>query len=350
MTLIAPTTEAFFTDRLAAQRKASPHTITAYRDSLKLLLGFASRHAGKPASRLDFADLDATVIGAFLDHLERDRAATARTRNARLAAIRSLFAFAALRHPEHAALIQRVLAIPGRRHDRTDVSFLTRKEAEALIAAPDKSARTGRRDHALLALAAHTGLRVSELTALRRQDLHLGTSSYLTCTGKGRKERSTPLTTATAKVITAWLREIPEDPAGPVFPGPRGGPLSRDAIRRLVSRHCQAAAGKCPSLKGKNVTPHTLRHSCAMSLLRAGIDLSTIALWLGHFSGVRKLSLLVSFRTDARGECQTLWILCAACVTVSHEGDRHAGATCRGDRHARLLDRRRRRLAACPGC
>ncbi len=136
MTLIAPTTEAFFTDRLAAQRKASPHTITAYRDSLKLLLGFASRHAGKPASRPVFADLDATVIGAFLDHLERDRAATARTRNARLAAIRSLFAFAALRHPEHAALIQRVLAIPGRRHDRTDVSFLTRKEAEALIAAP----------------------------------------------------------------------------------------------------------------------------------------------------------------------------------------------------------------------
>jgi len=205
-----------------------------------------------------------------LDHLERDRAATARTRNARLAAIRSLFAFAALRHPEHAALIQRVLAIPGKRHDRTDVSFLTRKETEALIAAPDKSTRTGRRDHALLALAAQTGLRVSELTALRRQDLHLGTSSYLTCTGKGRKERSTPLTTATAKVITAWLREIPEDPAGPVFPGPRGGALSRDAIRRLVSRHCQAAAGKCPSLKGKNVTPHTLRHSCAMSLLKAG--------------------------------------------------------------------------------
>ncbi|MEU4245742.1 tyrosine-type recombinase/integrase, partial [Actinoplanes sp. NPDC026619] len=282
MTLIAPTTEAFFTSRLAAQRKASPNTITAYRDSLKLLLGFASRQVGKPASRLDFADLDATVIGAFLDHLEHDRGVTARTRNARLAAVRSLFAFAALRHPEHAALIQRVLAIPGKRRDRTDVSFLTRKETDALVDTPDKATRIGRRDRALLALAAQTGLRVSELAALRRRDLHLGTSPYLTCTGKGRKERSTPLTTPVAKVVTAWLREIPSDPAATLFPGPRGGPLSRDAIRRLVTKHCRAAAAKCPSLKDKHVTPHTLRHSCAMSLLHAGTDPSTIALWLGH--------------------------------------------------------------------
>jgi integrase/recombinase XerD len=282
MTLISPTTEAFFTERLARQRMASPHTIAAYRDSLKLLLRFAAESAGKPASRLDFADLDAAVIGAFLDHLERDRAAGARTRNARLAAIRSLFGFAALCHPEHAALIQRVLAIPGKRHDRTDVSFLTRKETEALIAAAGKPARTGRRDHALLTLAAQTGLRVSELTALRRQDLHLGPGAYLTCTGKGRKKRSTPLTKDTAKVITAWLREIPQDPSAPVFAGPRGDPLSRDAVRRLVTRHSQAAAASCPSLKDKNVTPHTLRHSCAMSLLQAGTDLSTIALWLGH--------------------------------------------------------------------
>jgi site-specific recombinase XerD len=266
MTLIAPTTEAFFTERLAGQRKASPHTITAYRDSLKLLLGFAARQAGKPASRLDFADLDATVIGAFLDHLERDRGATARTRNARLAATRSLFAFAALRHPEHAALIQRVLAIPGKRRDTTDVSFLTRKETEALIAAPDRATQAGRRDRALLALAAQTGLRVSELTALRRQDLHLGTSPYLTCIGKGRKERSTPLTAPVAKIITTWLREIPDVPDATLFPGPHGTPLSRDAVRRLVTKHCQAAAGNCPSLKGKHVTPHTLRHSCAMSL------------------------------------------------------------------------------------
>jgi integrase/recombinase XerD len=282
VTLIAPTLEAFFTERLAGQRQASPHTISSYRDSLKLLLGFASQRTGTTASRLDFADLDAPLIGAFLDHLERDRGASARTRNARLAAIRSLFRFAALRHPEHAALIQRVLAIPGKRHDRTDVCFLTREEIEALLAAPDRSSWTGRRDHALLVLAAQTGLRVSELTSLRRQDLHLGASAYLTCTGKGRKSRSTPLTRQTVKVITAWLRETPGDGSAPVFPGPCGGPLSRDAVRRMVTRHWQAAARTRPSLQAKHVTAHTLRHSCAMALLRAGIDLATIALWLGH--------------------------------------------------------------------
>jgi len=281
MTLIAPTLEAFFTERLAGQRKASPHTIAAYRDSLKLLLGFACQRTGTQASRLDFADLDAPLIGAFLDHLERERGTGTRTRNARLAAIRSLFRFAALRHPEHAALIQRVLAIPGKRHDRTDVCFLTREETEALLAAPDRSSWTGRRDHALLVLAAQTGLRVSELTSLRRQDLQLGASAYLTCTGKGRKTRSTPLTRQTVKVITAWLREIPGQPGTPLFPGPNGQ-LSRDAVRRLVTRHWQTAARDCPPLRDKHVTAHTLRHSCAMSLLRAGIDLSTIALWLGH--------------------------------------------------------------------
>lgn len=282
MTLIAPTLGSFFTSRLAAQRKASPHTIAAYRDSIRLLLCFAAGKTGRPASRLDFADLDATVIGAFLDDLEHGRGATARTRNARLAAIRSLFAYASLHHPEHAALIQRVLAIPGKRCDRTDVTFLTRTETRALADAPDTSARTGRRDRALLALAAQTGLRVSELTALRRRDLHLGTSPYLTCTGKGRKERSTPLTGPVAKIIARWLREIPDDPDATVFPGPHGDPLSRDAVRALVARHCKTAAVKCPSLQEKHVTPHTLRHSCAMALLQAGIDLSTIALWLGH--------------------------------------------------------------------
>ena len=282
MTLIAPTLEAFFTERLAGQRQASPHTIAAYRDSLKLLLGFASQRTGTQASRLDFADLDAPLIGAFLDHLERERGTGTRTRNARLAAIRSLFRFAALRHPEHAALIQRVLAIPGKRCDRTDVCFLTTKETQALLAAPDRSSWTGRRDHALLVLAAQTGLRVSELTSLRRQDLQLDTSAYLTCTGKGRKTRSTPLTRQTVHVITAWLREIPGDTSAPVFPGPRGRPLSRNAVRRLVTRHWQTAASQCLTLRDKHVTAHTLRHSCAMSLLRAGIDLSTIALWLGH--------------------------------------------------------------------
>ncbi len=282
MSLLAPTLEAFFTQRLIAQRQASPHTIASYRDSLRLLLAFVEQHTGIPPSRLDLGDLDAHVIGAFLDHLERERGVAVRTRNLRLAAIRSLFRFAALRHPEHAAVIQRVLAIPQKRFDRNEVTFLNQTEIAALLAAPDRSTRIGRRDHALLIFAAQTGLRVSEMVALQRHDLQLGAGGHVTCRGKGRKQRTTPLTRDTVKVITAWTAEIPDQPAAPLFPGPRGAPLSRDAVRRLVTRHRIVAQDRCPSLAVKRVTPHTLRHSCAMALLQAGIDLSTIALWLGH--------------------------------------------------------------------
>ena len=222
MSPLAPTLEAFFTERLIGQRQASPHTIASYRDSFRLLLGFASQHTGTFPSRLDLADLDPSLISAFLDHMERERGASVRTRNARLAAIRSLFRFAALRHPEHAALIQRVLAIPQKRFDRNEVSFLTRDETEALLAAPNRSAWIGRRDHALLALAAQTGLRVSELISLRRRDLELGACARVTCRGKGRKARSTPLTRQTVKIIRAWLDELPSRPDTPLFPGPAG--------------------------------------------------------------------------------------------------------------------------------
>ena len=300
-------------------------------------------------SKLDFSDLDATVIGGFLHHLERDRGLSARSRNVRLAAIRSLFSFAALRHPEHAALIGRVLAIPAKRGERALVSFLLPAEADALLASPDRSRRLGRRDHALLVLALQTGLRVSELSSLRVDDLHLGTGAFVHCAGKGRKERATPLTKLTVTVMKDYLAERGGQGADPVFAGPGGQPLGRDAIRRLVERHAASAARACPSLSRKKPTPHTLRHTCAMRLLESGTDIATIALWMGHFSGVPKLSRVVSFRTDALGKCQTFWIPCATCVTVSHEGDHHAGATCRADRFARLLDRRRRRLAACPG-
>jgi integrase/recombinase XerD len=282
MSLLAPTLEAFFTERMIGQRQASPHTIASYRDSFRLLLGFAQQRTGTAPSRLDLAALDPALISAFLDHLERERGASVRTRNARLAAIRSLFRFAALRHPEHAALIQRVLAIPQKRCDRNEVAFLTREETSALLAAPDRTSWIGRRDHALLTMTAQTGLRVSELIALRRQDLELSAPARVTCQGKGRKARTTPLTRHTVKTVKAWLREIPGQPETPLFPGPRGTPLSRDAIRRLVTRHWLTAAEHDPSLQAKHVTPHTLRHSCAMSLLQAGIDLSTIALWLGH--------------------------------------------------------------------
>ena len=282
MSSLAPTMEAFFTVRLGRQRQASPHTIASYRDSLRLLVQFAHQRTGTPPCRLNLSDLDAKLIGAFLDHLEHERGCTISTRNVRLAAVHSLFRFAALRHPEHALLIQRVLDIPQKRHDSNDVAFLDRDEVEALLSAPDRRTRIGRRDHTLLVLAVQTGLRVSEITALRRRDIEVGAGAHVTCHGKGRKNRSTPLTRPTVAVIRAWLKEIPETPHAPIFPGPRGEPLSRDAIRRLVARHSLTAQQRRPSLRAKRVTPHVLRHTCAMSLLQAGLDLATIALWLGH--------------------------------------------------------------------
>lgn len=282
MSTLAPLLQAFFTERLIGQRDASPHTIASYRDAICLLLRFAQQRTGKAPHQLDINDLDAPLIGAFLNHLESDRAVSVRTRNARLTAIRSLFSFAAYRHPEHAAVIQRVLAIPPKRTDRALVTYLNEDEMRALLAAPDRATRIGRRDRALLLLALETGLRVSELTALTRGAVHLGTGAHVRCHGKGRKERITPLRRQTRALLHAWLTERAGAPTDPLFPGPAGRPLSRDAVRRLVERHVATAAVTCPSLSGKTVSPHTLRHSCAMTLRRHGVDAATIALWLGH--------------------------------------------------------------------
>ena len=284
MSALAPTIQAFFTDRLAAQRDASPRTITAYRNALRLLLVFAADRTGTPPSQLDIADLDAALVGAFLTHLETERGNSVATRNARLAAIRSLFAYAALRHPEHAEVIQRVLAIPTKRDRRPDVCFLTPDEIDALLAAPFRATWHGRRDHALLLLDIQTGLRVSELTGLRIDDAHLGVGAHIRCRGKGRKNRATPLTAQTVEVLRAWLDERAGDPADPLFPSRRGGPLSIAAVEWLVAKHASAAAASCPSLRAKRVTPHVLRHTAAMQLLDSGIDSSVIALWLGHES------------------------------------------------------------------
>jgi integrase/recombinase XerD len=284
MTTLASTIQAFFTDYLRLQRSASPHTVAAYRDSLRLLLAFAARQSGKQPSRLEITDLDAPVIGAFLNHLENERRNSVRTRNARLAAIHALFSFAALRHLDHAAVIQRVTAIPPKRFDRKLVTYLTDPEAAALLAAPDTATRTGRRDHALLTLAIQAGLRVSELTSLTRADTFLGSGAHVTCTGKGRKQRITPLTTATVKVLADWLGERPGEPADPLFPSRSGTPMSRDAVERRLAKHTAAAARTQPSLKSKKVSPHILRHTAAMRLLSAGVDTTVIALWLGHES------------------------------------------------------------------
>lgn len=282
MTTLAPTLQAFFTDRLINQRSASEHTIAAYRDTMRLLLRFAAEHHRKPPSDLDIDDLNAPLIGAFLDHLEQERGNSARTRNARLAAIRSLFRYAALRHPEHAATIGRVLSIPPKRFERALVSFLTETELDALLTAPDRTTWTGRRDHALILLAAQTGLRASELIGLRRTDVQLGRGAHVSCVGKGRKHRITPLTMTTIAVLRAWLRERGGGPEDPVFPTRTGTALSRDALEHRLNKHAATATTRCPSLHKKRITAHVLRHTAAMRLLQAGVDTSVIALWLGH--------------------------------------------------------------------
>jgi site-specific recombinase XerD len=284
MNTLAPILQAFFTDRLLHQRNASPHTIAAYRDTMRLLLTFALKRTGKQPYNLDLSDLDAPLIGAFLEHLERERSNTVRTRNARLAAIHSLFRFAALDHPEDAELIQRVLAIPPKCSDRALVTHLTEPEVDALLTAPDRATWTGRRDHALLLLAIQTGLRASELTGLRCDDVHLGTGAHISCHGKGRKDRITPLTPATVAVLRVWLTERAGQPIDPLFPTQKGHRLSRDGLEHRLAKHYTTAARACPSLEKKKTTLHTLRHTAAMRLLHADVDTSVIALWLGHES------------------------------------------------------------------
>jgi len=283
MTALPPLLQAYFTERLARQRDASPHTIASYRDSFRLLLEFLHQRTGKSPSKLQLEDLDTAQITAFLAYLENERSNSVRTRNARLTAIHSFFQFAALKAPECAEQIARVLSIPEKRFGSTLISYLTEPEIDALLAAPDRSTPTGRRDHALLLLAVQSGLRVSELASLRCQDLNLG-AGWVRCEGKGRKERCTPLSRAARQVLRVWLRELGGDPAGPLFPSRNGGHLTRSAIWRLVGKHTATARAQCPSLTSKNITPHVLRHTAAMRLLRAPtpVDTATIALWLGH--------------------------------------------------------------------
>jgi site-specific recombinase XerD len=282
MTPIAPTLQAFFTDRLTKQLHASPRTIASYRDTLRLLLCFAQDRPGTAPSALDWDELDEALIAAFLEHLETDRGNSARTRNLRLTAIRSLFRYAAPRHPEHAAGIARVLNIPAKRFDRRTVTFLTAEESVAFIAAAPPDRWEGRRDRAMLTLAIHTGLRVSELIGLNCGDIGLGTGARVQVEGKGRKQRAVPLTKDAQAVLAIWLSERAGEPDEPLFPTRTGRRLTRDAVERRVATHVATAAQRCPSLVGKRVHPHVLRHSCAMSLLQARVDSTVIALWLGH--------------------------------------------------------------------
>lgn len=276
--------QRFFTDRLTTQMEASPNTIAGYRDTFRLLLRYASQRGNKPPTKLRIEDLDAALIGDFLSHVEKVRRNSARSRNTRLAAIRSFYRYVAMNAPEYALHCQRILAMPNKRYVRRTVDFIDRTEMEALLAAPDASTWIGRRDRAILLLALQTGLRVSELINLDCSDVVLGVGAHVRCEGKGRKERSTPLRRDAAKILAAWLKERSGGDDEPVFPTIRGDRLSRDAVEHIVRKYTVAASKACASLAGKRVSPHVLRHSTAMDLLQNGVDRTVIALWLGHES------------------------------------------------------------------
>jgi site-specific recombinase XerD len=276
--------QQFFTDRLCGQMDASPHTIAGYRDTFRLLLRFASEQTGKAPTKLTVDDLDCALIGDFLMHVETERRNSARSRNTRLAAIRSFFRFVAMAEPAYMLHCQKILAMPGKRHVRRTVEFLSRAEMAALLAAPDLSTWAGRRDHAVLMVALQTGLRASEIVGLRCCDVVIGTGAYIRCEGKGRKQRCTPLRKETVKLLKTWLKERGGADSGPLFPTNRGTRMSRDALEGIVRRHSLTASRSCSSLAGKRVSPHVLRHSTAMDLLHHGVDQTVIALWLGHES------------------------------------------------------------------
>jgi site-specific recombinase XerD len=276
--------QQFFADRLISQLGASPHTVAAYRDTVKSLIGYACATTGKRPAALGWADVDARRVGAFLAWLETEHANKVATRNARLTAVKSLYRYASYQVPEHGHLIGQVLAIPPKRGPKAVMAYLTPDECEALIAAPDTATRYGRRDQTLLHLAIHTGLRVSELTGLTVADLNLGPAAHVQCHGKGRKDRIVPLTAATVNLARRWIRELPAGETQVLFPNPRGARLSRDAVAKLVAKHAATAAETCATIASKHVTPHTMRHSCAMLLRAAGVDMSVIAVWLGHAS------------------------------------------------------------------
>jgi len=279
---LAALLERFFTQRLMQQRQASPHTVSSYRDTFRQFLRFTEQRLHKAPSQLNFQEIDAPLIMAFLDHLEMHQGVSIRSRNLRLTALHSFFRFAAFEAPAHSAQIQRVLAIPSKRFTRTLVQFLTRPEVDALLAAPDQRTWSGRRDHAFILLAVQTGLRLSEMSGLQRQDMILGTGAHVRVIGKGRKERCTPLARSTLVVLKAWLREPQRGDGNILFPSARGERLSVHGVQYLLNKHRLSASRVCPSLRDKRVTVHRLRHTTAMELLQGGVDRSVIALWLGH--------------------------------------------------------------------
>jgi integrase/recombinase XerD len=276
--------QEFFCVRLIQQKNASTKTVASYRDTFRLLLGYLEQVHKKRPTALAMTDLDAPMLTAFLDHLEKQRHNSARTRNVRFAAIRSFMKYAASRDPASLPIIQRVLAIPMKRFARPALTYLSRDEVTAVLEAPDGSTWSGQRDRVLFALLYNTGARVSEAIALRRSDVALDASRSVRLTGKGRKQRTVPLWKSTAEQLRGWAAKISTDSAAHLFPNRDGRPLSRSGVEKRLKEAVEAGVRRCPSLVGKRVSPHTMRHTTAMHLLQSGVDITVIALWLGHES------------------------------------------------------------------
>jgi integrase/recombinase XerD len=282
--VIAPLVQAFFADYLVRQRRVSPQTVSSYRDTFRLLLQCLSRTTGKKPSDLSLDDMQAKAILQFLDSIERDRGNSIQTRNTRLAAIRSFFRLVALRDPARMDLAAQILSIPVKRADRRLVGYLTRLEIEAILTTPNTRTWGGQRDHALLLTLYNTGARISETLALRQDHVSFGTGWLVHFKGKGRKERSVPLWPKTARTLRNWIEKRGENAERIFFPNAAGGFLSTDGANYILQKAVQRAIPSCPSLKAKRVSPHVIRHSTAMHLLQSGVDITVIALWLGHES------------------------------------------------------------------
>jgi site-specific recombinase XerD len=282
--LVGPFLQGFFTDFLCNQKRASPQTVASCRDTFRLFLPFLKGKTGIAPAALRITDLDAPAVLAFLDHLEQERGNSIRSRNIRLSAVRSLFRFIALRDPDSVGIATRIMSIPQKREDQKLVGYLTRDEMEALLAAPDQTHWAGRRDHALLLTMYNSGARVSELASLQRNQVQFGASTFVQLHGKGRKERTVPLWPNTARVLRTWLQEPRSASADTVFPNARGFALTRDGVDYLLKQAVLKAARACPSLAQKPVSPHVIRHTTGVHLLQSGVDITVIALWLGHES------------------------------------------------------------------
>lgn len=282
MTAIAPLITGFLREYMPQARGLSPHSCEAYAHSFRLLFAFAAQRLHTRPSRLELEQIDADMVLAFLGHIERERGNSPATRNVRLAAIKAFMRYVELKHPSALMQIAQINAIPGKRHDQRLIRHLTMEEVRALLDAPDLRSRSGIRDRAMLHLCFAAGLRVSELVGLRLENVALQSGPSIKVMGKGRRERSLPLWKETARDIRAWFAVRGTASVPELFVNAQGDTMTRAGFEYILEKHARTAALHCPSLRGRTMSPHLLRHSCAVLMLQATRDIRKVALWLGH--------------------------------------------------------------------